>query len=100
MIRKAYKYRIYPNKEQREYFAKVFGCVRFFYNKSLSDMDEKFKFQEVKAIFDAVNVKQATEAEISLYIDKCFEDIDHLHVDETKKTQVKTLIQQLKNRSK
>jgi len=38
MIRKAYKYRIYPNKAQREYFAKVFGCVRFFYNKSISDM--------------------------------------------------------------
>ena len=43
MIRKAYKYRIYPNKEQREYFAKVFGCVRFFYNKSLSDMCEIYK---------------------------------------------------------
>jgi len=39
----AYKYRIYPNKAQREYFAKVFGCVRFFYNKSLSDMNELYK---------------------------------------------------------
>ncbi len=43
MIRKAYKYRIYPNTSQREYFAKVFGCVRFFYNKSLSDMCELYK---------------------------------------------------------
>ena len=43
MIRKSYKYRIYPNKLQREYFAKVFGCVRFFYNKSLSDMNELYK---------------------------------------------------------
>ena len=43
MIRKAYKYRIYPNKAQREYFAKVFECVRFFYNKSLSDMNELYK---------------------------------------------------------
>ena len=43
MIRKAYKYRIYPNKEQREYFSRVFGCVRFFYNKSLSDMCEIYK---------------------------------------------------------
>ena len=43
MIRKAYKYRIYPNASQREYFAKVFGCVRFFYNKSLSDMNELYK---------------------------------------------------------
>ena len=43
MIRKAYKYRIYPNTSQREYFAKVFGCVRFFYNKSLADMCELYK---------------------------------------------------------
>ena len=43
MIRKAYKYRIYPNTSQREYFAKCFGCVRFFYNKSLADMCELYK---------------------------------------------------------
>ena len=43
MVRKAYKFRIYPNNEQREYFARVFGCVRFFYNKSLSDMCEIYK---------------------------------------------------------
>ena len=33
----AYKYRLYPNKEQEIYFAKTFGCVRFIYNKMLSD---------------------------------------------------------------
>ena len=33
---KAYKYRIYPNKEQRIYFAKTFGCVRFVYNQMLA----------------------------------------------------------------
>ena len=43
MIRRAYKYRIYPNKAQKEYFAKCFGCVRFFYNKSLSDMNDIYK---------------------------------------------------------
>ena len=43
MIRKAYKYRIYPNASQKEYFARVFGCVRFFYNKSLSDMNKIYK---------------------------------------------------------
>ncbi|WP_183221145.1 helix-turn-helix domain-containing protein, partial [Borreliella yangtzensis] len=30
---KAYKYRIYPNTNQKKYFSKVFGCVRFLYNK-------------------------------------------------------------------
>jgi len=43
MIRKAYKYRIYPNTEQKVFFAKCFGCVRFFYNKSLSDMNDIYK---------------------------------------------------------
>ena len=43
MIRKAYKYRIYPNAEQKVFLAKCFGCVRFFYNKSLSDMNEIYK---------------------------------------------------------
>ena len=43
MKRIAYKYRIYPNNAQKEFFAKCFGCVRFFYNKSLSDMNEIYK---------------------------------------------------------
>ena len=43
MIRKAYKYRIYPNNAQKEFFAKCFGCVRFFYNKSLSDMNDIYE---------------------------------------------------------
>ena len=43
MKRIAYKYRIYPNTEQKVFFAKCFGCVRFFYNKSLSDMNDIYK---------------------------------------------------------
>lgn len=40
---KAYKYRLYPNKEQQEYFAKCFGCARFIYNRMLSDKIEYYK---------------------------------------------------------
>ena len=40
---KAYKYRLYPNKEQEEYFIKCFGCVRFIYNRMLSDKIEYYK---------------------------------------------------------
>ena len=40
---KAYKFRLYPNKEQKEYFAKTFGCVRFIYNRMLSDKIEYYK---------------------------------------------------------
>lgn len=39
----AYKYRLYPNKRQKEYFAKCFGCVRFIYNRMLSDKIEYYK---------------------------------------------------------
>jgi putative transposase len=34
---KAYKYRIYSNKEQEEFFAKIFGCCRFVWNKMLEE---------------------------------------------------------------
>ncbi|KAA8672712.1 IS200/IS605 family element transposase accessory protein TnpB [Clostridium sp. HV4-5-A1G] len=40
---KAYKYRIYPNKEQKLYFAGTFGCVRFIYNQMLSDRIKSYK---------------------------------------------------------
>ena len=40
---KAYKYRIYPNKEQEKYFTKCFGCTRFIYNKMLADKIEYYK---------------------------------------------------------
>jgi len=51
---KAYKFRLYPNKEQETYFQKTFGCSRFIYNQMLSDRiksynetkdtDEKIKY--------------------------------------------------------
>lgn len=48
---KAYKYRIYPTKEQELYFAKTFGCTRFIYNQMLSDrieMYNKSKDEDIK----------------------------------------------------
>ena len=40
---KAYKYKLYPNLEQREYLVKTFGCTRFIYNKMLADKIEYYK---------------------------------------------------------
>lgn len=45
-MKKAYNYRIYPNKEQEELIKKTFGCVRFIYNQLLSarkEMYDKYK---------------------------------------------------------
>ena len=56
MIQKAYKYRLYPNKEQIKLFEKHFGCVRFVYNWGL---DKKIKaYQQDKkrlSCFDLTN---------------------------------------------
>jgi len=46
MANKAYKFRLYPTKEQEQLLAKTFGCVRFVYNKMLAERKEiyeKFK---------------------------------------------------------
>lgn len=40
---KAYKFLLLPNAEQKEYFAKCFGCVRFVYNHMLADKIEYYK---------------------------------------------------------
>ena len=40
---KAYKYRLYPTEQQKDYFANCFGCVRFIYNKMLSDKINHYK---------------------------------------------------------
>ena len=36
-MNKAFKFRLYPNSEQRVLFAKTFGCCRFIFNRMLED---------------------------------------------------------------
>ena len=43
IILKAYKYRLYPNKEQEKFFIKCFGAARFIYNKMLDDKIKYYK---------------------------------------------------------
>ena len=42
-ILKAHKVRLYPTIDQQVFFAKSFGCVRFIWNKMLSDKIEHYK---------------------------------------------------------
>ena len=42
---KAYKYRIYPNNEQKVQIEKTFGCCRFVYNQTLAYRKEIRKSQ-------------------------------------------------------
>ena len=40
---KAYKYRVYPNNEQKVQIAKTFGCCRFVYNQTLAYRKERYE---------------------------------------------------------
>lgn len=40
---RAFKYRIYPNAEQKVFIAKHFGCSRHVYNWALSEKDKHYK---------------------------------------------------------
>lgn len=43
LINKAYKFRLYPNKEQKEIINKTFGCIRLVYNHYLNMKQELYK---------------------------------------------------------
>ena len=44
---KAYKYRIYPNNEQKIQIAKTFGCCRFVYNQTLAYRIEVYEKKQL-----------------------------------------------------
>lgn len=46
---KAYKYRVYPNNEQKMQIAKTFGCCRFVYNQTLAYKKDTYE-QEKKSV--------------------------------------------------
>lgn len=43
IIHRAYKFRLYPNKEQEILIAKTIGCSRFVFNRFLAQWNESFK---------------------------------------------------------
>ena len=65
-MEKAYKYRIYPNKKQKEIIAKTFGCCRFVYNKYLAKRIEMYEhnketFSYVQCANDMKKLKSELE---------------------------------------
>lgn len=57
---RAYKYRIYPNEEQKIFLAKTFGCSRFIYNMMLAD---RIKSYEENKDLDIKKIKYPTPAQ-------------------------------------
>lgn len=47
-IHRGYKFRIYPNQEQKIQIAKTFGCVRFVYNYYLAMREKMYKEQDIR----------------------------------------------------
>ena len=61
-MEKSYRYRIYPNKKQKELIAKTFGCCRFVFNKYLAKRIEVYEqskktFSYVQCSRDMTNLK-------------------------------------------
>lgn len=56
---KAYKYRIYPNAEQKVLIAKTFGCVRKVYNLMLADRIKNYDLEKETGI----RIKRPTPAQ-------------------------------------
>lgn len=49
---KAYKYRLYPNREQQVLINKTFGCVRFVYNYYLAKKIELYKSEQKSLMYN------------------------------------------------
>lgn len=56
MVHKAYRYRLYPNKKQRDILARTFGCVRFVYNFFLT-----MRKQEYQLYYTTVTYNRCSE---------------------------------------
>jgi putative transposase len=47
-LNKAYKFRLYPNKEQSILIGKTIGCARFIYNQMLADKIKHYEATKEK----------------------------------------------------
>ena len=51
-VNKAYKFRFYPTKEQKQNLANTFGCARFVYNRMLAIRTDEYYNNGVKINYD------------------------------------------------
>lgn len=51
-VNKAYKFRFYPTKEQKQNLAKTFGCARFVYNRMLQTKTDEYYKHGVKVNYN------------------------------------------------
>lgn len=83
VIIKGYKFRLYPNQKQREYFEKCFGCCRFIWNKMLADKIEYYKATEENLITYPTDYKD--EFLFLKEVDSCALALECMHLDKAYK---------------
>ena len=83
-IYKAYKFRFYPNREQKIMIDKTFGCTRFVFNKFLSERKEKYEenkiklsaYDKLKELTDLKKEKKWLKEVDSCALQKCVFNLD------------------------
>jgi len=63
---KAYKYRIYPNQNQKVFFAKSFGCCRFIFNKALEYKKSSYESSKTNISLNTLNSSWLKEQKSNL----------------------------------
>ena len=78
-----YRFRIYPNKSQKELFARTFGCVRFVYNRMLAEKKEYYEA--------ALIVAQAGADFIKRYAETLRNYKEQAEISETRKQEIEVM---------
>lgn len=84
-INRAYKYRIYPNKEQKKLLAKTFGSTRFVYNYFLN-----MRIKEYRIEYKSVSYSRCSEE-----LTKLKQDEDYSWLNEVDSTALQSAIKNL-----
>lgn len=80
-MEKAYKYRIYPNKEQEILIQKTFGCTRFVYNYYLAKRIEMYKMDKT-----TLNCNQCSSDMVSLKLNNIWlKEVDSISLQSSLK---------------
>ena len=62
---KTYKYRIYPNQNQKIFFAKSFGCCRFIFNKALEYKKSSYESSKTNISLNTLNSSWLKEQKVN-----------------------------------
>ena len=96
----AYRFRIYPNREQEVLLAKTFGCCRFLYNQMLNDKIREYEaskkmLRNTPAMYKKAypflkEVDSLALANVQMHLEKAYKNFFQESKDWLSKIQIKT----------